>query len=203
VAARAAGVDGVKLHVGCGSIYLREWVNVDLPLSTVFLAKERKDLIDRYGTIEDAYYSRHAKSIDDWREGPRTLDTVCDVYGSFQFLPARDKSAEQILSRQCFEHLTLDKAVPALEECARVLAWGGRLRLDVPDPEETVRLYGKTGDAFYIRHLFGPRQSVFGVHTFYNRELLKTMASRAGFNFVQENPNIHPYPAFELEFVLS
>lgn len=194
----------MRLHVGSGTVYLRDWVNVDLPLPHVALAKDEPGLVAEYITTEDKYYARHeGKTVNDWRKGPMTVKTVCDVYGSFEFLPARPLSVDTILSRQCFEHLTIETAQRSLKECARVLKWGGILKLDLPDPEATVELYKETGDSFYVRHLFGPRKDLYGFHTFYNRETLTHLAADAGFNLVAENANVHPYPAFELEFVRS
>lgn len=206
MAARSTASDGdsVKLHVGCGSVFLRGWLNVDLPLESVALARDEPGLVEEFITDESNYYGRHeGKTLDDWRKGPNQIRTVCDAYGSFEFLPARPKSADEILSRQCFEHLTIDRARPSLRECARVLKWGGHLRIDVPDPELTVEFYRQTGDTFYLRHLFGPRRDQYGFHSFYNRETLMKLAAEEGFNIVAENANIHPYPAFELEFVRS
>lgn len=194
----------MRLHVGCGTVYLAGYVNVDLPLPHVALAADEPGLVAEYITQESDYYGRHkGKTLDDWRKGPNQVRTVCDAYGSFEFLPARPLSVDEILSRQCFEHLTIDRARVAFKECARVLKWGGSLRLDLPDPERTVELYRESGDTFYVRHLFGPRQNEFGFHTFYNRETLTKLAADAGFNLVGERPNIHPYPAFEIEFTRS
>lgn len=194
----------MKLHVGSGSIYLAGWVNVDLPLPHVALAVESPGLVAEFITEESNYYARHkGKSFDDWRKGPNPIKTVCDVFGSFEFLPARPNSVDHILSIQCFEHLTIETARRTLKECARVLKWGGHLQLDVPDPEETLERYRETGDKFFVRHLFGPRQNEFGFHTFYNRQTLTRLAADAGFNFEAELPNRHPYPSFELLFVRS
>lgn len=191
----------MKLHVGCGSVYLREWVNVDLPLPTVFLARERHDLLERFITTEDKYYSRHDdKTADSLRGGPVTRETICDVYGSFTFLPARPNTVTEILARQCFEHLGRDEAVVALQSAHRVLKTDGILRIDIPDPDETLRKYRETGDEFYIRHLFGPRRDLFGLHTHYTRGMLVDLAKAAGFSFRQEEPNIHFYPSYCLRF---
>ena len=194
----------MKLHVGCGSVFLRGWVNVDLPLPNVALAKDEPGLVDEFIADEADYYGRHeGKGISEWRRGPQIVKTVCDVYGSFEFLPARPESVSELLSRQAFEHLSVERGKAALRECFRVIAWGGHLRLDVPDPEATLELYKQTGDSFYLRHLFGPRKDEFGFHTFYTRESLTRLAADAGFNIVGEEPNIHRYPAFCLKFVKS
>ncbi len=191
----------MKLHVGAGSVYLDGWLNVDLPLEHVFLASCRPDLADYFRTTEDQYYARHNdKTADRLRAGALTQETACDVYGSFGFLPARDRTVDEILSRQCFEHLDRQEAHAALEEAYRVLDWDGHLRIDIPDPDETLRMYLETGDAFYKRHLFGPRLNEYGFHTPYTRDMLIKLVESHRFRFVSEEPNIHFYPAFCLRF---
>lgn len=199
-----AGDDkGVRLHVGNGAVLLREWVNIDLPLPHVFLANERKDLVERFITTEQYYYGRHEdKTPDNLRGGPVTKETVCDVYGSFSFLPARASSVSEILSRQVFEHLDRHEAREAIEECARALQHGGLLRIDIPDADETVRRYRSTGDEFFLRHLFGPRRNEYGTHRHYSRQMLRSLVEERHFDFVEEEESPHAfYPAFTLRFV--
>lgn len=195
----------MRLHVGCGSVFLKDgWMNIDLPLPHVFLAKDEPGLVEEFSTTEDKYYARHeGKTVNDWRKGPNVVRTVCDAYGGFNLLPARNESCTEILSRQVLEHLNVTQARDAIKECFRVLAWGGHLRIDVPDPEATLELYRETGDRFYFRHLFGPRLDCFGYHTFYSRDSLAHLVSESGLNLVQEEENIHSYPAFCLRFVKS
>lgn len=191
----------VRLHVGNGSVLLRDWVNIDLPLPHVFLAKERPDLVERFQTVESDYYGRHSdKNPESLRGGAVTKETVCDVYGSFAFLPARAGSVSEILSVQCFEHLDRHEAAQALTECHRVLKADGLLRLDIPDADETIRRYRETGDEFYIRHLFGPRRSVYGFHTHYTRDMLKSLVEDHGFQCIRDEENFHFYPAIILRF---
>ena len=193
----------MRLHVGNGSVLLRNWVNIDLPLPNIFLVKERPDLAEKFMTTEDDYYGRHKdKNPDKWRKGAIVQETVTDCYGSFGFLPVRNGSVEEIWSVQSFEHLGKEEARAAVSECSRALKSGGFLRLDVPDPDATIREYRKTGDEWLFRHLFGPRLDVYGGHTYYNRAMLKSVVEKGGlFKYVAEEPNIHEnYPAFCLRF---
>lgn len=192
----------MKFHVGNGAVLLREYVNIDLPLPNVFLTKERPDLVEQFLTDESDYYGRHKdKQPSTWRKGPICQETVCDVYGRFDFLPARSGTVSEVLSRQSFEHLDKVQARAALDECFRVLKPGGVLRIDIPDPDETMRLYRETGDEFYFRHLFGPRRDHFGSHTHYNRQMLRALVEELRFSFVEEEKNIHEaYPAFCLRW---
>lgn len=194
----------MKVHVGCGSVLLRDWINIDLPLPHVFLVKERPDLMERFITTEDDYYGRHMdKNQETLRGGPVTRETVCDVYGSFAFLPVRSGTVSEILARQCFEHLDRREAECAIRECARALSHGGLLRLDIPDADETIRQYRSTGDEFFLRHLFGPRRDEYGCHRHYTRQMLSSLLVDHGFRFVHEETNPHFYPAFTLRFVKS
>ena len=191
----------MKFHIGCGTIYLREWVNIDLPLPHVFLAKERPDLVEKRITDEDKYYARHEdKTPENLRGGALTQESVCDAFGGFGFMPARDGTVSELLARQCIEHIGIQDVHRAMDEAFRVLKVGGILRVDVPDPDETLKLYRETGDPFWIRHLFGPRRTKYGGHTPYNRQMLRSAVEELRFKFLGEENNIHFYPAFCLRW---
>ena len=149
----------MKLHIGCGTVYLKDWINVDLPSSTCYLTEERPDLVKAYLTTEKkGYYARHKKqSISKFRRGSLVSEYVCDRYGSFFNLPCRTSNATEILARQSFEHLSITEAKTALKEMNRVLCSRGLLRIDVPDADETLRKLKQTKDDFYIRHYLGPQ----------------------------------------------
>lgn len=200
--ASSADGDTMKLHIGSGSVYLRGWVNVDLPGDKTFLAHERPDLVDALITEESDYYGRHQdKTRDRLRSGPLHQETVCDAYGSFAFIPAKQGSVDEILSRHCFEHLSINEASVALRAVKEVLDENGFLRLDVPDHEETMKKLIETKDQFYIRHLLGPRRSDHGFHMMsYDRARLRAVVEAHGFRYIDEEPNIHFYPAFCMRF---
>jgi predicted SAM-dependent methyltransferase len=191
-----------KIHVGCGTVYLDGWINVDVRSSKTFLAVDRPDLVAKYKTTDANYYARHQdKTMDKLRKGPLDQELVCDEYGTFFDLPGSTWTADEILARHVFEHMSLSEAHRALDECDKKLITGGILRLDVPDHEETLRKYKETGDDFYVRHLLGPRKNDFGYHCMsYTRELLKKTVESHGFVYDGEEPNIHFYPAFCLRF---
>ncbi len=195
----------MKLHIGCGSVYLREWVNVDIPGDKTFLAEERPDLVESLATDESDYYARHRdKTIDRLRSGPLHQETVCDRFGSFSRIPARARSVSEILARHCFEHLSIGEAADALREVRSVLSRDGVLRLDVPDHEQTLEKLIATGDRFFVRHLLGPRRNDFGFHMMsYTRERLTALVEQYGFRFQSEELNIHIYPAFCLRFQIA
>lgn len=191
----------MKLHVGSGSVYLSDgWLNIDVPGPKTFLASERPDLVDRWSTTEDAYYARHEdKTIDLLRRGPLDQEYVCDEYGDFEDLPTG--LFDHVLARQSFEHLSIREARRALAALHWHIKGGGLLRLDVPDSDETLERYRQTGDPFYKRHFLGPRRSDNGFHLPYTRERLKSLVEEYGFQFVEEEVNVHWFPAFCLRFI--
>lgn len=192
----------MRVHVGSGSIYLTGWVNVDLPFPNVFLASDRPDLVEQWGTSAENYYGRHQdKTIETLRSGAINQEYVCDRYGSFSFLPVAEGSVDEILSRQAFEHISCFEAKAALGVMREALKIGGLLTIDVPDHVETMRLLLETHDPFYIRHLMGPRRGQRGVHMqSYSFDGLKDLVESHGFKFVATQPNIHLYPSISLTF---
>lgn len=193
-----------KLHIGNGTIYLKDYINVDIPSDNCFLANERPDLIEKYITSEDNYYGRHSdKSTEKFKAGPKIVESVCDRYGSFQNIPARNNSISKIISRQVFEHQSITEAIAALKECHRVLVSKGELVIDVPDTELSIRMYGQTQDPFYIRHIIGPiSKGSWGHHILaYSEPELINLCESNGYIFQNKLENIHIYPAICLSFI--
>jgi predicted SAM-dependent methyltransferase len=193
----------MKLHIGCGTVYLSGWVNVDVPGPKTFLAEKRPDLVDRWLTTEDNYYGRHTdKSVDTLAQGPLDQEYVCDQYGDFTSLNFPYESFDEVLIRQTFEHLSIAEAQNALDTIEALMPYGGVLRIDVPDHEKTLQLFKETGKDFYVRHLLGPRRNDYGYHMMsYTPDRLQRLVERHGFRFVCQEDNIHLYPAFCLRFV--
>lgn len=193
----------MRLHIGSGSVYLDGYTNLDVPGPKTFLAADRPDLVERWLTTEDQYYAQHSdKTLDSLRAGPLDQEYVCDAHGSFDNIPAAYWSVSEVLTRHAFEHLSLTEAHKALDQVDGILEPNGILRIDVPDHEGTLQEYKRTGDEFYVRHLLGPRRNDYGFHMMsYTRDRLRSLVESHGFVFVEEEPNIHVYPAFCLKFV--
>ena len=192
----------MKIHIGAGSVYLTDYVNIDVRGPNIFLASDRPDLVEKLQTSESNYYGKHQdKTIDRLRQGPLEQEMVVDAYGSFDNIPAAYWSVSEVLTRHAFEHLSIGEAHKALDAIDEIMEPNGILRIDVPDHTETVRLLRQTGDAFYERHLLGPRRNEFGYHLCgYSRERLTALVESHGFVLEAEEPNIHWFPAFCLNF---
>ena len=61
----------LRLHVGCGTVYLDGYVNLDLEVPGYsFLASERPDLVAVNRTTVDRYY-KHDETRDSLEQGTR------------------------------------------------------------------------------------------------------------------------------------
>lgn len=191
-----------KVHVGCGDVYLKDYINCDLRGMNTYLASDRPDLVDKNGTTEDNYYgNKKDRNTESVKAGLEKKEIVVDEYASFFDLPGSSWTLDEILSRQVFEHLSIGEAHRALDECDKKLAPGGILRIDVPDHEGTLLKFKETKDEFYIRHLLGPRGNDYGYHMMsYNKDGLISLVESHGFIFEKEEENIHFYPALCLRF---
>jgi predicted SAM-dependent methyltransferase len=98
----------IAVNLGCGLYCSPEWVNVDNS-PTILLAK--LPLVNRF-------FPRWPKGV---------------VRASAANLPFESHSVSYVYSSHMLEHLTRDRALVVLQECHRILARGGILRIAVPD----------------------------------------------------------------------
>jgi predicted SAM-dependent methyltransferase len=120
---------GLLVHVGCGSVTPREWVNLDASWNLLAArVPGLRRVLKAMGFISTEA-ARHA-----WADNIR----YCDVSRG---LPFRDGEAAVVYASHVLEHLTPLQARNLTREAYRVLKPGGVLRLVVPDLERLARLY--------------------------------------------------------------
>jgi len=190
-----------KLHLGCGSVYLSGFVNVDvLQGPRVHFASERPDLVDRWVTTEDKYYARQPPfDLHTTRDSEIVVDESHDICN----LPHEPGSVEKILVVQVFEHLTRIQTHQALTCWHRVLLRGGILHIDVPDIEKTAGLLldadTREKRMVALRLIFGTRKDAYSYHHFgYTPAGLSRLLSEHGFSTRQIEPMQDDYPAFAM-----
>lgn len=201
-----------KVHVGAGYVYLTPsvltdpngWLNIEDRDSGAILASSNKGRAKDLSASDDDYYKKFKDvTSGELGKGPKIVDgpSVCDAYGLANQIPASDGSADIVLARQVFEHLSIREAKEALVEFWRVLRPGGILRLDVPDHDGTVAKIRSGGDPFWARHLLGSKKNNGAYHVMsYTSDKLRELVESHGFEFVNQEQNIHFYPAFCLRF---
>lgn len=120
---------GTKLHLGCGSIVVDGWINIDnSPGVLLSRAPAAKRALRRVGVLTNA------QSEAVFPDGIVRVDLR-------KGLPYGDATAAAIYSSHLIEHLARWQGLRLLKECARVLRPGGVIRIATPDLGEIVADY--------------------------------------------------------------
>ena len=192
----------MKLHLGCGSVYLDGYINVDTGSNFhARVASLRPDLVERWITTREDYYERQGKlnlnRVND-NEFP------VDVFSDLTELPFPSASVEEILTVQTLEHLTMRQVEQALSNWHRLLIPGGQLEIIVPDIERMIQLFLEA-DSLRARQetarlIFGTRKSgLFYHHYGYTPEGLSSLLRKCSFNVQGWAPSsINSYPSFDI-----
>lgn len=93
----------VKLHLGCGSNYLKGWCN-----------------IDAYQPVDS-----------DTHRG--TFHIAPDIWSDIMSVPARDNTVDVIMTQHVVEHFYRHQVISLLKEFFRILKPGGTLVTEMPD----------------------------------------------------------------------
>jgi len=192
----------LKLHLGCGTVYLDGYVNVDTgsnPRASV--ASLRPDLVKRWITTRERYYERQGE-LDLHRIN--NYEFPVDVFSDLTNLPFPPSSVEEILTVQTLEHLTMGQVEQALNNWHRILMLDGTLEIIVPNIEEMIELFlnadTKESRQEVARLIFGTRKGdLFYHHYGYTPEGLSSLLSRHGFSVQGWTPSvINSYPSFDI-----
>jgi SAM-dependent methyltransferase len=185
----------MKLHIGCGTIYLKGYVNVDA--GPQYLAdKAPKDVLEENTTTFDQYYKQG------FCKG--TGITVADIQADIcERLPFEDCSVEEVVMRQVLEHIPHYNVDGVLGEIHRVMEYDGRLILSVPDTlgtaRELIKAEAPEAEDWCIRLLYGTQKNQYSHHFCgYSHRTLMDLLSRKGFDFFCELDNINIYPAIHV-----
>jgi hypothetical protein len=182
------GEDGwpVKLHIGCGGVYLRGYLNMDC----------HGKFCDRqppHATTPDDYYAGLVGSID---HIPKPRQVIIDRHYDMVAPYVGDVVVNKILALQCLEHVSYGDARYCLGEWCAALRPGGVLVLSVPDTDETLEMLARpeTHD-FALRHLAGTHKGPEYWHkSHWTHDSLLRAMREVGFK-VSVLPNPHFYPA--------
>ena len=178
----------VKLHLGCGGVYLRGYVNCDLG---GVLTTEPPP----WATTPADYY---AGLNGEWNAIPEPPPVVVDAHCDIRCLGvvAEPFTASKIIALQCLEHVDQDGARAAIREWYQSLAPDGVCIVTVPDVAETLEWLARPDrHAFAVRHLCGTHRHPNSWHrSFWTHSSLYEAMRAAGFD-VEPIANPHFYPA--------
>lgn len=186
----------IKLHLGCGSVYLDDFINIDVDRPGMFLSSVRPDLVDQNKTTMDNYYknSMDINTINDKVVG------VCDVYADISDLKYSLSSVDEIVCIHALEHLPFSKVFSTLGRWSNILKPGGLLTVAVPDIETTLDLYKEEQDKdkslFLRRHIIGSRKYENAIHlSNFTWGRLSSLLTDYGFCDIEEVENKNFYPS--------
>lgn len=198
-----------KLHLGCGTIYLKGYINIDVEIPDwSFLAADNPELVEANLTTVDDYYGgpnhKHIKRSDFETKKFERRAIVCDVFADARNLPYNPNSVEEIRSVQLFEHFSFKEGESLLTYWHQLLNPGGIVHIDIPDLDGTIELYTNANSQkdrdWAVRLLFGSQKNKFGFHkAMYSKTTIKRLLKSVGFKNIKFLPNIHVYPAFAVE----
>ncbi len=184
----------MKLHLGCGAIYLKDYINFDA--CPDFLVRDvPKDIFDQNLTTFDKYYKH------DFGKGSGKC--VADIKGVIDCLPFDRESCDEVILLHVLEHIPSYTVGTVLSEIFRVLKVSGSFVVAVPDLKETARLLGeaKTNEEedWYMRLIHGTQRNKWAHHHCgYVKRTLEKLLFSSGFSDFVELPNINFYPAIHI-----
>ncbi len=109
-------------------------------------------------------------------------DLVCDI----KKLPFDDNSVSQIEIYHVIEHLPRNDVPAAFMEWYRLLGEGGRIIIEYPDFDQTVREY-IDGNEKRLDNIFGLQRFAGDAHLFgYNAERMKKLLQDCGFKEIKD-----------------
>jgi len=189
-----------KLHIGCGTVYLEGYINIDAdPHRWPKPPEHSSDLIQNKTTIDNYYKTP-------FNDRPRLCiaDSKADI---FEVGPALGYGlADEVCMFHVLEHLPQCEVTKAIEEIYCLLKPGGRFRVAVPDLDGTVIEYAaklkdgitEEGKEWYVRLIHGTQRNKWSHHYCgYNKHSLIKLLSPWFHNFI-DLPNQNFYPAIHL-----
>lgn len=186
----------IRLHIACGTVYLKDYINIDLSLPGHYLANDRPDLVEQNVTTIDNYYKSDVSKNDFMTGKYQKKAVVCDKFANVKKLNYPIGSIKEIVGMHIFEHFTFQEGQDLLEYWYELLEDGGSLRLHVPDIQGIVDSFNDDVD-WGIRQLYGSQKNSFGIHkSGYTFDTLSRLLRRFSFRDIERLDNINSYPAF-------
>lgn len=187
---------GVRLHVGCGGIYVAEYVNIDAKGTEIYECSPAEALAN-LRTIDNYY------GDETWDSLPVAHHTIVDLRLPMQELGRyfHEGTIGKIVAIQTLEHLDPIEFVSTLDMFYQLLKLNGILIVSVPDMEGTIDwLRDPQKAGFAIRHLRGTHKDRWSIHkSWWTAETLEKAFSWVGFDNIQILENFHCYPAIVMK----
>lgn len=190
----------LRLHIGCGEVYLRGWVNID---AVGELASENPALVEQKSTDLRHYYKHpYRYTLLGHDKGCRN---VVDLHASADRLPmVPDGSVDEILAVNLIDHLRFQDLPAAVAEWRRVLKPTGQLVIDVGDARHNAQLLVTAGTRaeleWALRLTYCHSRDPYDTHHWgYTPDYLQELMAEWGFrqHWSRRDYIEHVYPCFQ------
>ena len=186
----------MKLHIGCGTVYLKDFVNID-GAPHYIIPNCPNHILEQNITTFEKYYKQEFGTLS----GYVVADIKHDINKP---LPFDNKSVEKIVMYQVLEHIPLYEVDGILIDFFRILQDDGSIYLSVPDIKETAKLLtnAKTNEEedWVIRLIHGTQRNKWSHHYCgYTIRTLTKLLNFHGFSNIEELSNINIYPTIHLK----
>ena len=189
-----------KLHLGCGPVYLKGYVNIDMKGE---LAQNHPELvIENETTVENYFKKPFKKQLLGF---DKKKQIVVDMLSDMRHLPFDDNSADEIFLVNVIDHIRFQEIPDTIEDWYRVLKKGGQLIIDVNEIMGSIKLLqeAKTREEYEWanRLIFCHARDEHDSHHWgYTPEYLKTLLLEHGFYHVWTKTDFikHSYPSFQI-----
>lgn len=189
----------LKLHVGCGDVYLEGYVNIHP--APYGLASFYPEEVEKNKTTVDKYYK------DEF--GCKNKKHIADVKACIDDLPTfvSSSSVDEICMFHVLEHIPQYDLHKTLNIIVNLLKPNGCFRVAVPDFDAIVIEYAnklnnqisESDKEWYFRYVYGTQKDQWSHHYCgYNYNRLTKLLGVCGFNAFQKLPNQNCYPAIHL-----
>lgn len=188
----------MRLHLGCGTVYLKGYVNIDGAPDHIS-DKCPPELLEQNSTDFWHYYKQGFGTLP----GHVVADLKHDLR---EPLPFPNGFVDEIVMYQVLEHVPSYEADRLVSDMARVLRMGGSLIVSVPDVRATARLLSEADtdekEDWAIRLIHGTQRNRWSHHFCgYVPRTLRTLLSGHGFGGFENMPNINCYPVIHLKAI--
>ena len=187
----------MKLHLGCGTVYLDGFINIDAA-PQYFADKCVPAYLEQNRTTLDKYYKRAFGTLPGY--------VVADVQHDLALtrLPFDAASVDQVVMYQVLEHFPAALAGIVLDHIAEALRPRGTLRLSVPDAKQTAKMLAEADspdrEDWALRLLHGTQRNIWSHHLCgYVPRTLRVLLAAHGFGEFQDLPSINFYPTIHIE----
>lgn len=203
----------IKLHLGCGTVYLEDWINIDA-CGEMATTTKGKELIELNMTTFNNYYKYPYGKMLDIGNRPGNNGIVVDLKMDITKLKDshfQHDTVDMILAVSIVEHFTLEDATNMIKDWVFLLKKGGKVLIDVPDLFHTAMDYlddpinTNEENHYGMSLIYGSQKNEYSFHKWgYTPQSLCKLCRHCGFSFAHEIvPNLikHKYPMFMVEAV--